>query len=36
VLKVSGDPAADQELQTARMLDELERKTDASEPPPKP
>jgi tetratricopeptide (TPR) repeat protein len=36
VLKVSGDPAADAELRTARMLDELERKTEASEAPPNP
>jgi tetratricopeptide (TPR) repeat protein len=36
VLKVSGDPGADAELRSARMLDELERKTEASEAPPKP
>ena len=36
VLNVSGDPAADQELRTARMLDELERKTEGSEASPKP
>ncbi|HXI39578.1 MAG TPA: FG-GAP-like repeat-containing protein, partial [Bryobacteraceae bacterium] len=36
VLKVSGDPAADAELREARMLDELERKTEAGNPAPKP
>ena len=36
VLKVSGDPGADAELRSARMLDELERKTEGSEAPPKP
>ncbi len=36
VLKVSGDPAADTELRNARMLDELERKTEPGNPAPKP